>query len=561
MAATSPTTARPAVAAAAPIRVPYPGLNRISLPCYRRRPRRATPWWRPPRCSHKGKPVVVEEEAPQPGGPEAQRTDEEDADSGAQRGSMGWLRIDGVAADIISIAAPAVLALAADPIMALVDTAFVGHIGSAQLAAVGASASVFNLVSKLFNVPLLNVTTSFVAEQQAVNDNTSNNTGQREAPQKKASQQKKVLPAVSTSLALAAGIGLLEMVALIVGSGTLMDIIGIPVDSPMRAPAEQFLTLRAYGAPPIIVALAAQGAFRGFLDTKTPLYAVGAGNLLNAILDAVLIFPLGLGVSGAALATVSSEYLTAFILLWKLNTEVDLFSWNIVGDGVIRYLKSGGLLIGRTIAVLLTLTLSTSLAAREGPAGYEICLQIWLTISLLNDALALAGQALLASEYAKGNYKQARMVLYRILQVGGVTGVALAATLFIGFGSLSLLFTDDPAVLDVAQSGVWVLIQQQQQQQQHSLLSQASRGRLEMKPKRNKDKRGIKRHKREETRITVQFFAGAISSVFLLIAAPKFGLGGIWAGLTLFMSLRAIVCFWRFGGKGGPWEIIWSESE
>ncbi|CAN6294081.1 unnamed protein product [Urochloa humidicola] len=45
---------------------------------------------------------------------------------------------------------------------------------------------------------------------------------------------------------------------------------------------------------------------------------------------------------------------------------------------------------------------------------------------------------------------------------------------------------------------------QQQQQQQHSLLSQASRGRLEMKPKRNKDKRGIKRHKREETRITVQ---------------------------------------------------------
>jgi Na+-driven multidrug efflux pump len=43
----------------------------------------------------------------------------------------------------------------------------------------------------------------------------------------------------------------------------------------MRTPAEQFLTLRAYGAPPIIVALAAQGAFRGFLDTKTPLYAVG----------------------------------------------------------------------------------------------------------------------------------------------------------------------------------------------------------------------------------------------------------------------------------------------
>ncbi|CAM0152401.1 unnamed protein product [Urochloa decumbens] len=337
------------------------------------------------------------------------------------------------------------------------------------------------------------------------------------------------------------------MVALIVGSGTLMNIIGIPVDSPMRAPAEQFLTLRAYGAPPIIVALAAQGAFRGCLDTKTPLYAVGAGNLLNAILDAVLIFPLGLGVSGAALATVCSEYLTAFILLWKLNNEVDLFSWNIIGDGVIRYLKSGGLLIGRTIAVLLTLTLSTSLAAREGPvpmAGYEICLQIWLTISLLNDALALAGQALLASEYAKGNYKQARTVLYRILQVGGVTGVALAATLFIGFGSLSLLFTDDPAVLDVAQSGVWFVTISQPVNAIAFVADGLYYGVSDF-----------------AYAAYSMIFAGAVSSVFLLIAAPKFGLSGIWAGLTLFMSLRAIACFWRFGSKGGPWEIIWSESE
>lgn len=40
-------------------------------------------------------------------------------------------------------------------------------VGSVELAAVGVSVSVFNLVSKLFNVPLLNITTSFVAEEQA----------------------------------------------------------------------------------------------------------------------------------------------------------------------------------------------------------------------------------------------------------------------------------------------------------------------------------------------------------------------------------------------------------
>ncbi|TVU27480.1 hypothetical protein EJB05_30094, partial [Eragrostis curvula] len=570
MAATSPPT-RPSVVATGFIRAPSPGPSHVYMTLSRRR--RASPRWRPPRCSRDGKPAakdMVEDETPREPMPETKNEPEEDLQKGD--GILGWLRFDSVAADIISIAAPAVLALAANPITALVDTAFVGHIGSAELAAVGASVAVFNLVSKLFNVPLLNVTTSFVAEQQAVDADGSRTRGRDEfsTPQEKSSEQRKILPAVSTSLTLAAGIGLLEMVALIVGSGTLVNVIGIPVvlefpdfhlcfgthcvlfmffhpttlsghksfyllpkqDSPMRTPAEQFLSLRAYGAPPIIVALAAQGAFRGFLDTKTPLYAVGAGNLLNAVLDAVLIFPLGLGVSGAALATVTSEYLTAFILLWKLNDEVELFSWNTIGgDGIMRYLKSGGLLICRTVAVFLTFTLSTSLATREGPvpmAGYEICLQVWLTISLLNDALALAGQALLASEYAKGNYKQARKVLYRVLQVGGVTGIALAASLFAGFGSLSSLFTDDPAVLDIARSGVWFVTISQPVNAIAFVADGLYYGVSDF-----------------AYAAYSTLLAGAISSIFLLVAAPKFGLGGIWAGLTLFMSLRAIAGFWR----------------
>lgn len=77
-------------------------------------------------------------------------------------------KFDELGLEIWSIALPAALALAADPIASLIDTAFVGHLGSVELAAVGVSVSVFNLVSKLFNVPLLNITTSFVAEEQAV---------------------------------------------------------------------------------------------------------------------------------------------------------------------------------------------------------------------------------------------------------------------------------------------------------------------------------------------------------------------------------------------------------
>lgn len=42
-------------------------------------------------------------------------------------------------------------------------------------------------------------------------------------------ERRKFLPAVSTSLALAAGIGMFEAIALALGSGALMNIMGIPV--------------------------------------------------------------------------------------------------------------------------------------------------------------------------------------------------------------------------------------------------------------------------------------------------------------------------------------------
>ncbi|GMH30016.1 hypothetical protein Nepgr_031859 [Nepenthes gracilis] len=454
------------------------------------------------------------------------------------------LKDDDLGGAILSIALPAALALVADPLTSLVDTAFVGHLGSVELAAVGISVSAFNLVSKLFNVPLLNVTTSFVAEEQAL-IGVENNGSIEIIPGNGVG--KKLLPSVSTSLALAVGIGFAEAVSLSVGSGFLMNIMGISVDSPMRIPAEQFLTMRAFGAPPIVIALAAQGAFRGLKDTKTPFYAIGAGNLLNAILDPILIFFCGLGINGAAIATVISEYLIAFILLWRLNQEVSFVAPNIDGGRVLQYLKSGSFLIGRTLAVLVTLTLATSMAAMQGPipmAGHQICMQVWLAISLLTDSLALAGQALLAGSYTQGNYQQARKVIYRVLQIGLFIGILLAVILFVGFEVFGSIFTDNIEVLRVAWSGAWFVAGSQPINAVAFVLDGLYYGALDF-----------------DYAAYSMFVAAFVSSTFLLVAAPVFGLNGIWAGLFLFMSLRVVAGSWRLGRKGGPWEKIWSETE
>ncbi|GLI66837.1 hypothetical protein VaNZ11_010796 [Volvox africanus] len=67
-------------------------------------------------------------------------------------------------AEIISIGLPMLATLAADPIAGLVDSAYMGRAGSAQLAAVGVALSIFNTATKLCNLPLLAVTTSTVAK-------------------------------------------------------------------------------------------------------------------------------------------------------------------------------------------------------------------------------------------------------------------------------------------------------------------------------------------------------------------------------------------------------------
>ncbi|GLU20243.1 hypothetical protein SLE2022_364530 [Rubroshorea leprosula] len=78
-------------------------------------------------------------------------------------------KMDSLGLEILKIAFPAALALAADPIASLIDTAFIGRLGPVELAAVGVSISIFNQASKITTFPVLNITTSFVAEEDTIN--------------------------------------------------------------------------------------------------------------------------------------------------------------------------------------------------------------------------------------------------------------------------------------------------------------------------------------------------------------------------------------------------------
>lgn len=475
---------------------------------------------------------------------------------------LGW--------EISVIVFPAIVSLAAEPIASLVDTAFIGQIGPVELAAVGVSISIFNIVSKLFNIPLLNVTTSFVAEDEATRGGRVKALGNQayciqgdryaRAKTSNSSQELKYqlqgssdgnnklqLPAVSTALVIAAGLGVVEAAALVLGAEYFLNIMGVPTGSPMHLPAEQYLSIRALGAPAAVVSLAVQGVFRGFKDTKTPLYATGVGSIMNAAMDPIFMFTLGFGVSGAAVTTVVSEYFIAFALLWNLNKQVILLPPKMEELRFDRYLKSGGLLLGRTVAVLVTLTLGTSMAARQGSismAAHQICLQVWLAVSLLTDSLALAGQALVADAVAKRDYRKAKKVAFRVLQIGLGCGLALAVILFAGFVPFSKLFINDTTVLEIIASGVLFVAGTQPINALAFVFDGLHYGVSDF-----------------AYAAYSMIVVGTISSMWLVLAPSFLGLAGVWAGLALFMGLRMAAGFWRLGGTEGPWQFLTQDME
>lgn len=56
--------------------------------------------------------------------------------------------------------------------------AFCFCIGSLELASAGISMNIFNYISKLFNIPLLSVATSFVAEDLAKSESEASTSGE-----------------------------------------------------------------------------------------------------------------------------------------------------------------------------------------------------------------------------------------------------------------------------------------------------------------------------------------------------------------------------------------------
>ncbi|KAE8694790.1 MATE efflux family protein FRD3 [Hibiscus syriacus] len=477
------------------------------------------------------------------------------------RDSRNVLKKDELGIEIANIGLPATFALMADPIASLIDTAFIGRIGAMELASVGISVAIFNQVSRITMFPLVSITTSFVAEEEATIKSTSEAedyenvgsnqdfglemvplTGSSDMKIAKSEDNRRRVPSASSALVIGCMLGILQTLFLISTAKPLLRYMGVKPESPMLKIAQQYLTLRSLGAPAILLSLAAQGVFRGLKDTKTPFYAIIIGDSVNILLDPIFIFTLRLGVNGAAIAHVVSQYLIFIVLIWRLVENVILLPPSFKELQLGRFLKSGFQLLVKVISTTSCITLATSLVARLGPkpmAAFQVCLQMWVATSLLADGLAVAAQAILASAFAKKDYEKIVAAASRVLQIGLLLGLLLSFFLAAVSQLASTLFTKDSDVLNLMNISFPVIAVTQPINALAFVFD------------------GVNYGASDFSYSAYSMVAVAVVSIScLFILSSSHGYLGIWIALTIFMCLRVFVGLLRIGTGMGPWSFL-----
>jgi MATE family multidrug resistance protein len=337
---------------------------------------------------------------------------------------------------IAALAIPALGTLAIDPFVSIVDTAWVGRLGTEPLASLAIASAVFMAIFSIFN---------FV--HAAVTPLVAGEVGKGDIAR---------AGAIATgSIVTTAAIGVVIGIIAILLVEPLTSVFG--GEPSVLADATSYLRIRFLALPAVLVAMAGHGIYRGHSDTRTPLYVAVGMNLINLVLDPILIFGFDLGVEGAAWATVVAQVFAAgWFLVLIFGVHRHRLGTDRRGRGVGRLpigkiVGAGWPMMIRSAALLFAISATTVAASRLGTqavAAHQIAMQVWLFLSFVLDSFAIAAMAMIGTDLGAGDTRAARAVGNRLLALGFMAGLGLSVLLLATAPFIGSIFTSDAGVLD-----------------------------------------------------------------------------------------------------------------
>ncbi|HYH34656.1 MAG TPA: MATE family efflux transporter [Nocardioides sp.] len=338
--------------------------------------------------------------------------------------------------EILRLAVPAFLALAAEPMYLLADAAIIGHLGTAPLAGLGIAAAVLQTVVGLC-VFLAYGTTASVARHLGAGDTRA------------------ALTQGIDGLWLAVLIGTVATALGVVLTGPLVGLFGAGAE--VSGHATTYLRIAFLGTTPLLVMLATTGVLRGLQDTRTPLYVAVGGNAVNVVLNVALVHGADLGIAGSAWGSVLAQVGSAAALTAVVVRAARREGASLGPDrsGITAAARAGVALVIRTLtlrAALLVTTYAVTLGATSDGgeavdlATHQLALTLWTFLAFVLDSIAIAAQAITGRYLGAGDVEGTRAVTGRMVRWGWWSGVVTGAALAAASPVLGPLFTGDASV-------------------------------------------------------------------------------------------------------------------
>lgn len=322
-------------------------------------------------------------------------------------------------------------------VMTTVDTLFVGHLGAYALAGVGlAGVTAFMLLTFCFG--LLRAVKVLASQARGAGRD-----------------DRAIAPIVGAGLIYAAALGALAIVA---GRQIAEILPRFSGSEAAGAAAREYLTIRVLAAPMVLAFVALREGCYGLGDTSRPMRASIAANLANVGGDALLIYGLGWGVRGAALASVAATAVELAVIC-AVAPRVELADLRRAGAYLRRLFEVGaptGFQFLIEVGSFMALALMISSLAEVEMASHQIALQV-IHFSFL-PALAIGEAASVMAGQAVGADRDdlVAAVARRAMWIGGAYTAACTVVLALAATPLASAFTNDPEVIARATALLYV---------------------------------------------------------------------------------------------------------
>lgn len=332
--------------------------------------------------------------------------------------------------EILRLAVPAFLALVAEPLFLLADSAIIGHLGTAQLAGLGVASATLLTAANIF-VFLAYGTTSVVARQVG------------------AGSQRGALSAGIDGTWLSVLLGAVTAIIVALAAEPLCRVFGASSEALTQAVA--YLRVSALGIPAMLIVLATTGVLRGLQDTRTPLIASVVGFSSNIGLNLLFVYGFGWGIRGSAWGTVMAQSGMAIGLVTVLlrHARAAGASLHPHPGRIFASALTGIPLLVRTLALRGILLVTTWVAAGLGDvplAAHQVAATVWSFLAFALDALAIAAQALTGKALGAGDTDRARTATTTMIRWGVWGGAALGVAVLAVHTLIPGAFSSDPAV-------------------------------------------------------------------------------------------------------------------